>query len=69
MEYMSKRELKRIKKEIKLSYSEFLETMQKHSCPSCSAVIGKEEPCNDECIECYITYLINNTKTKKDMKI
>ncbi len=58
-----------IKKQlITLQFSEFKETMEKHSCPNCPVKIEDRTPCNDECIDCYFNFLTDYAKTKKDMK-
>ncbi len=54
--------------EVKLTYSEFLETMQKHSCTNCPCGFKEFDQCRDECVDCYIKFLEDYDKTKKKMK-
>ena len=54
--------------EVKLTWSEFKETMEKHSCLHCLFGIMKNNPCKDACVDCYIDYIKEWDKTKEDIK-
>ncbi len=58
-----------IKKQlVTLQFSEFKETMEKHSCPNCPMGVSNPSQCEDTCIDCYFDFLTDYAKTKERMK-
>ncbi len=50
----------------KLSWSEFKLSMEQHSCPNCPIGVKGPSRCEDLCIDCYIDFLKDYTKTKSE---